>query len=201
MTPVEAEATLHDLNAKRDALVAHIHDLEQKRQAIAFKAHTGNKAERAKLDQINKEALTQSYELTSLDAAISEATTRLADARREEVRAADHDQAQQLRAVVERFAQHGHALDKALQELARQGQALRECLNEIHTLGSPFPSHAQLDALGALAIKAGLMGTTWKHAFEHIPPKDRHSFPDLVDGWAQRIEANSVNPRLEKEVA
>jgi len=138
-TPVEAEATVAELTAKRDALVAHIHELEQKRQDIAFKAHTGNKAERTKLDHINKKALTQSYELTSLDAAIAEATTRLADARREEVRAADHAQAQQLRAVVERFVQHGHALDKALQELARQGQALRECLNEIHTLGSPFP--------------------------------------------------------------
>jgi hypothetical protein len=175
-------------------------ELERDRQKLAFKAHTGNKAERSRLDHINKEALTQTYELTSLDAAIVEAQQRLADARREEALVADRAQAQQLRDVVEQFVLHGHALDKALVELARHGQALRDCLNEIHGLGCPFPSHAQLDALGALAMKAGLMGTTFKHAFEHLQPKDRHSFPDLVNGWAKRIEDTAITPRL-KEVA
>jgi chromosome segregation ATPase len=201
MTTVEeAEATLSELNAKRDALVAHVHDLEHKRQAIAFKAHTGNKAERTKLDNINKEALTQSYELSSLDAAIAEATQRLADARLHEAQVADRAQAQRLRDAVETFVVHGRALDAALQEMARRGQALRETLNEIHVLGSPFPSHAQLDALGALAMKAALMASTWKHAFETIPPKDRHNFAGLVEGWARRIEESSITPRL-KEVA
>jgi hypothetical protein len=198
MTTVEeAETTLADLNAKRETQVAHMQELERESQNISFKAHTGSKAERAKLDAVNKEALTQSYELSSLDSAIAEATTRLADARHHQALIADRAQAQQLRDAVETFVVHGRALDAALQEMARRGQALRETLNEIHTLGCPFPSHAQLDALGALAIKAALMSTTWKHAFETIPPKDRHNMAGLVEGWAQRILENSVNPRLE----
>jgi hypothetical protein len=201
MTTVkEAEATLTELNAKRESLVAHVHELEHKRQAISFRAHTGSKTERSKLDHINKEAVTQSYELSSLDAAIAEATTRLADARLHEAQVADRAQAQQLRDAVETFVVHGRALDAALQEMARRGQALRETLNEIHTLGCPFPSHSQLDALGALALKHSLMASTWKFAFETIPPKDRHNFSGLVEGWARRIEESSITPRL-KEVA
>jgi hypothetical protein len=95
---------------------------------------------------------------------------------------------------------HGRDLDEALQEMAIRGQALGEALNEIHGLGSPFPSHSQLDALGALAMKTALAQTTWRHAFETIAPKDRDTFTDLVDGWAQRIEADSVSPRLLEEV-
>jgi hypothetical protein len=199
MTTVEdAQNTLADLTSKREAHVAHMHELDHGRQKVAFKAHTGSKAERAKLDHINKEALTQEYELRSLDSAITEATTRLAEARRQEALLADRAQAEQLRSAVDRFVQHGNDLDRALQQMAAHGKALRDSLNEIHNLGSPFPSHAQLDALGALAMKAALMATTWKHAFETVPPKDRHNFADLVNGWAQRIEENSISPRLQE---
>ena len=80
-TEVEkAEQVLADLNAQRDALIARGHELEERRQAIAFKAHTGSKAERSQLDEINSEAVTHDYELKSLDSAIVEATKRLAAA-------------------------------------------------------------------------------------------------------------------------
>ena len=50
----KTEQVLADLNAQRDALIARGHELEKRRQAIAFDAHTGNKAQRAKLDEINQ---------------------------------------------------------------------------------------------------------------------------------------------------
>ena len=92
----KAQEVLADLNAQREALIARGQELEQRRQEIAFKAHTGSKAERAQLDQINSEAITHDYELKSLDAAIAEATKRLAAADQAEALAQDRENARSL---------------------------------------------------------------------------------------------------------
>jgi hypothetical protein len=180
MTTVEdAQTTLTELNAKREAAVAHLQSLEHGRQKLAFKAMTGNKAERAKLDQLNKEALTQEYELRSLDSAVTEATTRLAEARRQEALAADRAQAQLLRSAVEVFVQHGRDLDKTLQLMAAHGRALHESLNEIHGLGSDFPKPRSARRLG----RAGDQGRPHVHAIQNTrsrPSPPRTATTSLV---------------------
>jgi hypothetical protein len=192
----KAEAVLADLTAQREELIAKGHDLEERRQEISYSAHTGSKKERAQLDQINSEAITWEYELKGLDSAIQEATKRLAAADAAQAQAQDKENARALRAVVDEFLSHAIALDEAFATVSKEATALEETLKTIHFLGSAFPSRAQLDALGARALKTALMQTPWRREFETMPPGARQSFAALVGQWADRIEANHVAPRI-----
>jgi hypothetical protein len=81
---------------------------------------------------------------------------------------------------------------------------MRDTLSEMHRLGCNFPSHEQLQSLGARALKTALMGTPWAREFEHIAPRERFNFAKLAEDWASRIENNFLKPRLgerSKEVA
>ena len=192
----KAQQVLADLNAQREKLVAKGHDLEERRQEISYGALTGSKAERKKLDEVNAEALTYEYELKSIDAAIAQATKRLAAADAAEAQAQDKDNAKGLRVVVDAFLSHAIALDDAFATVAKEGMALEETLKQIHSLGCAFPSRAQLDALGARALKTALMSTPWRREFEMMSPGQRQSFTALVSEWVDRIEANSISPRI-----
>jgi hypothetical protein len=197
MTKVEkAQAVLADLQAKREALIARGHELDERRQEVAFAAHTGSKAERAKLDEVNSESITFEYDLKALDAAIAEATKRLAAADAAEAQAKERDDARKLREVVDRFVAHAVAVDKAFQTIVRQTNSLEKVLREIHILGCPFPSSAQLDSLGARALGTAIMQTPFRKAFEHLAPSERQHFPQLVRQWADRVEHNFIKPRL-----
>lgn len=190
----KAEQVLADLNAKREELIARGHDLGEKRQEIAFAAHTGSKKERAELDKINAEALTHDYELKSLDAAIAQATKKLAAADQAAALAAEKENAHKLRAVVDKFVAHAVAIDDAFTAMSREANALRETLLQIHGLGCAFPSYDQLNSLGARALKTAIMNTPWKRDFEHLAPGERQSFPKLVGDWADRIERQHIAP-------
>ena len=193
----KAQQVLADLNAQREKLVAKGHDLEERRQEISYGALTGSKAERKKLDEVNAEALTYEYELKSIDAAIAQATKRLAAADAAEAQAQDKDNANKgLRVVVDAFLSHAIALDDAFATVAKEGMALEETLKQIHSLGCAFPSRAQLDALGARALKTALMSTPWRREFEMMSPGQRQSFTALANQRVDRIEANSISPRI-----
>jgi hypothetical protein len=197
MTEVEkAQEVLADLQGQRDVLVARGHELEEQRQAIAFKAHTGSKAERAKLDEINNEALTHEYELKSLDSAIAEATRQLAAADAAQALAQEKANAKALRAVVDRFVAHALKIDETFTAMVKEATALEKTLMEIHSLGCAFPSRAQLDSLGARALGTAIMGTPWRKDFEHLAPSARQYFPTLVRQWCERIEANHIAPKI-----
>jgi len=191
----KAQEVLADLNEQREALVSRGQELEQRRQEIAFKAHTGSKAERAQLDQINSEAITHDYELKSLDSAIAEATKRLAAADQAEASAQDKENARALRAVVDEFVAHAIAIDEAFTVMVTEANALRETLIKIHDLGCAFPSYDQLNSLGARALGTAIMQTPWKRDFEHLAPSQRQSFPKLASDWAARIESSHITRR------
>jgi hypothetical protein len=192
----KAEQVLADLNAKREALVARGHELAEQQQEIAFSEHTGSKKERAALDQINSELLTHDYELKSLDAAIASATKKLAAADAAQARAQEMENALALRAKVDEFMQHAIALDDALTAVSKEATALEDTLKDVHVLGCSFPTRAQLDALGARALKTALMQTPFRKEFEHLPPGERQSFTKLVGIWCDRMEANFVAPHI-----
>jgi hypothetical protein len=190
----KAEAVLADLNAKRAALVAKGHDLEERRQEIAYLAHTGSKKERAELGELSSAAITHDYELKSLDSAIASATKKLAAADQAQAQAQERENAQALRAKVDEFVAHAIALDDTFTAMIKETNALEETLKEIHLLGCPFPSRAQLDALGGRALKTALMQTPFRREFEHLAPSERQSFPKLVNEWASRIERQHIIP-------
>jgi hypothetical protein len=190
----KAEQVLAELNAKREQLIARGHELAEQQQAIAFDAHTGSKKERTKLDEINSELLTHDYELRSIDAAIAQAAKKLAAADQAQALEQERENAQALRAKVDEFMSHAIAIDKAFTVMIEEANALESTLKEMHLLGSSFPSRAQLDALGARALKTVLMQTPWRREFDHLAPSERQSFPKLVGDWAARIERQHIIP-------
>ena len=198
----KANEVLSGLQAQRDALIARAHELEERRQAIAFDAHSGNKAARAKLDETNSESVTFEYELKSIDSALIEAGKRLAVAEQAQALAQEKQNAQALRAAVDEFVAHATAIDEAFASVVKEAMALEETLKTIHSLGSQFPSRAQLDSLGTRALLTAIQGTPWRRDFETIAPGQRQTFSALVGTWAERIEANHIAPRIgELEVA
>ena len=120
----------------------------------------------------------------------------LAAADAAQAQAQDKENARALRAVVDEFLSHAIALDDAFVTVSKEATALEEALKQVHSLGCAFPSRAQLDALGARALKTALMSTPWRREFETMPPGARQSFAALVGQWADRIEANHVAPRI-----
>jgi hypothetical protein len=175
-------------------------ELAETRQQIAFAAHTGDQGARKKLDAINQQSSLHASELESVDAAISEATDRLEGARKDEAIAADRSDAHKLRKVLQKFCEHSAKLDAALSAAVTETQGMRETLNLMHSLGSDFPSHAQLDTLGALAMLTAMGRTPFHRSFEHLAPNQRRTFTELVKGWCERIEPE-ISQRLGEQEA
>jgi predicted nucleic acid-binding Zn-ribbon protein len=98
---------------------------------------------RKTLDRINQEAATHDSELRSVDDAIASATAKLAVAKQTEAKAADHAAARQLRKELQRFREHGAALDAALEAIATHGRGLQETLIAMQRpgeIGSTLPN-------------------------------------------------------------
>ena len=64
-----AQKTLHELEAKRDAVTASRQNDERELEAVAFAAHTGDQKAAAKLETLKERALRRDLELKSVDAA------------------------------------------------------------------------------------------------------------------------------------
>jgi hypothetical protein len=192
----KAERVVDDLEAKRAKCIQQGTDLQDERANVALAAHTGGKAERARLHDINGALSVQASELASIDAAIGAAGENLAAARAAEARAVDRKNALELRAALKEFISCGESLDEVAAALAEEGLALREALNRMHILGSPFPSHEQVNVLGTDAILTALAATPWRREFRTLSPRERRTFGALVREWASRIERTNIKPRL-----
>src|SRR6516225_9691588 len=165
-----AEAAIANLTAKRDALVARGNELATNRASVAYKALSEDDATaKQKLDQINKESVSHSHELASVDAALTSARAKLEAAKRAEARAADRARAAELRAALAQFIQHAAGVDAALDVLVESTNGLERALVEMHRCGSAFPSDAQLQSLGGRVLLAGLSKTPFRRNFEAVP--------------------------------
>jgi len=196
MTDVKtAERTLADLQTKRGVLVAHGVELEEQRQQIAFAAHTGDQQARKRLDGINRDTVVHGSELQSIDAAISEANTRLQAARRAEGIAADQARALELRKVLAEFAAHGRRLDETLAVLVAEAAEFNQTLMRVHSLGCESPTSELVHVNSTLALFTALMLTPWRRDFRHLSPGQKRTFTELVAGWSQVIE-RGIKQRL-----
>jgi hypothetical protein len=79
----QARETLAGLERKHADALARQTMIAHDRRKIGFDAHTGDKAARAQLDNLNREAVTLAAELDSLAAAVAEASDRLTRAEAE----------------------------------------------------------------------------------------------------------------------
>jgi len=192
-----AEAAIANLTAKRDALVERGNELATIRASVAYKALSEDDATaKQKLDQINKESVSHSHELASVDAALTTARAKLEAAKRAEARAADRARAAELRAALAQFIQHAAGVDAALDVLVESTNGLERALVEMHRCGSAFPSDAQLQSLGGRVLLAGLSKTPFRRNFEAVPPLERgRRMAQIAQQWADTVERN-IRERL-----
>jgi len=192
-----AEAAIANLTAKRDALVERGNELATIRASVAYKALSEDDATaKQKLDQINKESVSHSHELASVDAALTTARAKLEAAKRAEARAADRARAAELRAALAQFIQHAAGVDAALDVLVESTNGLERALVEMHRCGSTFPSDAQLLSLGSRVVIAALSRTTFRREFPAVPPLERNrTMSAIVQQWSDTVE-RSIQQRL-----
>jgi hypothetical protein len=191
----KAEATLAKLEDHRRHLIQKATELDAERQKIAFSAHTGDQKARQRLDRINAETASHQSELLSIDAAITEAQSRVEAAHRQAAIEADREQARKLVQELEAFEACGDKLDELIGDFVKYSFALERTVSEINALGCPSPSHAQLDALGARALLTALNKTPWAREFSPLPPNERRTFASLIEAWSPQIRSN-IDGRL-----
>jgi hypothetical protein len=195
-TVAEAEAAINRLEQRRSELVARGDQLATNRASFAYAALNDDDATaKAKLDEIGRETVEHDHQLASVDAALKTAQERLASAKRAEARAQDREQALLLRQALTAFIEAGKGCDAALELLVTASTDLRNTVTTMNRLGVTHPSHAQLDALGSIALRTALTDTAWVRYFERVSPVERKRFSDLVAAWAATVE-RSIQQRL-----
>jgi hypothetical protein len=188
----KAEKTLADLQAKRARFAARGVEIGDERAAIAYEAHaSGDTMAEKRLAELHREAAKHASALAGLDAAIKTAGEKLAQAQQAEATRASKAAAGELRKELERFRAIGRELDVALAAISANGAALYESLGRIHTLGSAFPTGAQLHSLGYRCLLTAIAATPWRREFETIAPRER-DFSSLIETWAQTIESRLI---------
>jgi hypothetical protein len=197
----KCERTISELEAKRQACVARGVALADERSAIALEACTGDAKAGKRLEQIHSGLVTQASELAAFDAALKAAASHLAAAQQAEARAQDRINALALREELQAFCTHGMKIDDALAVIVEASAALRESLTKIHSLGSAFPSHDQLDVLGKACVLTALRQTPWDRHFDVVPPNQRRNFTGLCMQWHDTIERDLARRLGENEEA
>jgi hypothetical protein len=183
-----AAATLAGFERQRNALLDKQTKLADRRREVAFDAHNGDVGSGRLLDGIGKEAFELQARLDSLTDAIAEAQRRLHQARQRAERAAERANAKALEQTLDRFKQAGAALDKALEVLVWGGNEMRNAITQMNQLGCSHPSYAQLESLGALALRTALTQTGWARYFERVSPVEAKTFAGLVESWSTTVE-------------
>jgi hypothetical protein len=192
----KAGHTLAALQTKREDWIKRGTELADERSSVAFNAHAcGDQKSRAKLDKLNTEIATHASELASLDSAIAEANSRLANAKHNAALAADREQATELAEVLETFVECGRGIDAALTIIIERSRLMEKTLHRMNQLGAHSPNRNQLETLGALALHTALMQTPWTREFRHLSPSERRTFNQMVDAWLPIVEAN-ITQRL-----
>ena len=200
MTEVEkAIATIKTLEDARQKLIQNQTELADERGRVALGAHTGDQKARKRLDAINTEVVSYAFEMSSIEAAITEAHARLAAAQAAEAVAADEAKALQLRELNTRFVELGLVVDDAFTDISASIPEMITLLNEMHRLGATSPTNEQLRVLGTIALKTAIqtLPPLWVREFDFqlLAPNQKKTFAAVVEGWHSMIERN-VEQRL-----
>jgi hypothetical protein len=202
----DAEAAIANLTAKRDALVERGNQLASIRASVAYKALNDDDAvAKQKLDQINKESVSHSHELASVDAALVTARQKLEAARRHEAKAADRQQALAIRQEWTEAAADFTALDQGLNLAADAARRLYERYGTMQRHG--FRPPPQLTLMLADVVVSALMAMPkplWQQfnyqGLEYLPPNRRRSAASLRGAWGPQVERH-VQQQLGSEPA
>jgi hypothetical protein len=183
-----AEQLLARFERERAELVERKAALADKRRSVAFDAHAGDGSASRLLDGLHQQAVELESRIAGLDDAIAEASRRVERARENEAREQDRERAMMLRQALASFTEAGKGCDAALALLISASTDLRNSITIMNRLGCTHPSHTQLDALGAIALRTALTDTAWVRYFERVSPVERKTFAGLVAAWSAQVE-------------
>ena len=182
----KAEAVIADLESKRAKLVAHGTDLQDERANVALAAHTGDQKARSKLDQINIAIGTHGSELASLDAAITAAKAKLAQAQSDEATRETRAAAAEAKTKYRKLAALGAKMDEHALALSMAAGEAAHLVNELHSLGCPMPTGQQFQTYMSIATSTMIMALPWSRNFDHrfLSPREKRNFGTLLSDWS-----------------
>jgi hypothetical protein len=182
-----------------DTIRAQIAELERKlatmgdrrefnRKTRAEAGPPTNTSDKTALGELRGEALRLELEEQDMRAWLEQARRDLAAAEHAELVAADVERARQRLDIADDLRRGGVALDQGV-----SAARLAAWCKLIEDLGAtrlscesapPPPTAQQLRVFTVLALKTLLQDTIFRREFEAVAPKDRYTFAQLSNGWA-----------------
>jgi outer membrane murein-binding lipoprotein Lpp len=157
---VRAEQVVRDLVQKRDKAAAQVELIAQQRKSIGYSVFVdADRGSRKKLDELNLSSATLSGELEALEAAISEAKSRLTAAKEAKARAADETRGRALLEIADQFDAEAHKLGDATRALVAACTAIAALHTKAYGLGAQRPIRKQVDIMVARVVTTAIMQT------------------------------------------
>jgi hypothetical protein len=174
---------------------------ERELASISFAAHASEDQKAlARLETIKARAVKRELDAKSLDAAIAEAKRRVVDAQNAEAIAEAAKVAEEIAELAGIVREAGARADKALTQFITASNDIKKCIAALQQRGINNPSAQQLQSLGERAVRGALVNSPFAKSFEHLAPRERHSFAQFTSSWAAAIE-NAVGAKTKKEAA
>jgi len=195
----KSEGVLAGLELKRDKL-AHEHaNLEGEIKRHAYAAHArDDRNAKAALDKLMDRSLRIDIERKSVAGAIEEATTRVEAARKAEARDQDRVNAEALREVVARMGERMKRADKHFAAAIDELNAANAELDQVHALGSAFPTGQQFAVNAIMALQTWLRQLPdhmHREFVPALPPNQRRTFAAFWSRMEEPLES-SIAARL-----
>jgi hypothetical protein len=181
LTPAQIEGGLAEMKSRLETTVA-------RRRALALPLLEGCDDAKKRDSELAKKQGEYETACRLLNDGLAAAKVRSAAARREAEAAAARGKASDIRQRLQFFKQHGADLDLAAKALVDSYTKFEAEVLELARMGVG-PSPALVRTNCRRALEAALMPTPLK--VSHLAPTERHSFADLVKGWAVGVEAQA----------
>jgi hypothetical protein len=196
----KAERDLNNLEEQREALFSRAKLLSRQRDQIAFAALTaGDKQSKAKLADINAEDTGLAANIASVEAALTEARSRLETAKHGEAIAADRGKAKQIAELNAKLKEQLDDANDAFADAIESVLSARALLMEMHALGVTSPTDQLFKINAVAAIKAAIqkLPNHYVNDFEfmRLAPSQKKEFRDLAAAWCDQI-TNQTAARL-----
>lgn len=171
-------------------------EIETASKSVSFDAHTAGGEARERLDSLNAQRVAAEQEARSIEIAVSEAKQRLQLAIAAETDSEEIAKAKRALALCSAFAARGEALDQSLTKFLDDFRDLSADFNALSGLGYAPGSWPLVAVNMRNAMIARLMFTDLQ--IEHLPPNRRHSFEEVINGWASSI-CTRAQSRLDRD--
>jgi hypothetical protein len=192
-----AEATREGLRTKLDEARASLADIDERRRNLAYKAHVEGGEAKRELDKLNASYTAQLATLESLEAAILEASRRVADAERDVALEETSRQAEEAMTIASELLALGQKIDDALAALAEAANEYEAHIKTLNfQLNITHPSGMQLQSAFTRVLRAKIAFiNSMKSAVEFPAPSERRTASEVASGHAEAI-ARVAGPRI-----